>query len=845
MNVRIFRKIAFLFLALLLIGTCAFACSLTKYIENATGISLTKPTVKGEGAGILGGPVAAEVRHVNGFLIEVHDDTAKILEYNQMPPWRYDENADVTFDLVLPEKIDGLTVTSLGRAFLSPVWYADGGTDIIVLPKTLQTIDPGAFDGTWGDFSIRLADGNPHLCYENGMLMNTARTELLYCAEPDISAYLKNNNLEEVVLPGTIRHIQEGACGFCDLCVIPPSVTQIDEGAFAYQNSSYVVRCDVRLQDPAQTKNYVFDDGMLFNTDKTVLINCNDTQQDVLSVPNGVVRVGKSAATGLGVQRLEIPASVVTIGEKAFADIGNLDDLVLSEGVKEIEAGAFFDSGLKTIMLPDSVTRIGDDAFATRAGTIESVTLPEKLQYLGENAFGYGYSLSALNLPASLEVLGGMPCDFDPMANKPIIRGFPTKGVILKDGFVLSAAGTVLYGSLLNDRELSQGKLVVPNGVEKIQTLNSLLYGTNDITEVTLPSSLTEIGDYAFSGYPEKEQLNLGGNLQKIGRFAFRYGAMHSLIIEEGVREIGAYAFEGCRMERVELPSSLRFVADYAFKDCSNLKTVVLQEGVTQIGYAAFMGCDDLSDIYIPQSVTQIDDYVFLPDMAEEVRPVIHCEKDSYAYRYALENGYECVFDLTGEAADDTDRVICNNERLSDKDAIRQIAAFLIFAREYEDTVITPDMLTFTDCIYILRTMLVHTDAIIDKRVTFSPPVISIDDATANEYIRLLFGRDIPKVDEYYVLKPGDSTDSEYGWRDGAYYFGTGWWNVGKFNYGDGDVAAIVKNGDGTISADIVFHPRDWMDTHIVMTLKPADTAFRFQIVSFETTEIDTSEYEN
>lgn len=182
---------------------------------------------------------------------------------------------------------------------------------------------------------------------------------------------------------------------------------------------------------------------------------------------------------------------------------------------------------------------------------------------------------------------------------------------------------------------------------------------------------------------------------------------------------------------------------------------------------------------------------------------------------------------------------ICNNERLSDEDVIKQIAAFLLFVDKEE--VITAKTLTFSDCVYILRTMLVHTDAIIDERVQFNDPVISVDADTANEYIRLLFGCDMPPLDEYYVLPKGMSTDQEYGVRDGMFYFGTGWWNAGKYQYSDGKTDSIDYNEDGTISADIVYHPRYWMDAHVIMTLIPVDTAFRFQIVSFQNVIVDNT----
>lgn len=203
--------------------------------------------------------------------------------------------------------------------------------------------------------------------------------------------------------------------------------------------------------------------------------------------------------------------------------------------------------------------------------------------------------------------------------------------------------------------------------------------------------------------------------------------------------------------------------------------------------------------------------------------------------RILLHTPNETIFGFVGGSA----RIISNNTRLSDDDAIRQIATYLIFTER--DAAVTPDMLTSAEYIYILGTMLVHSDAIVDERVSFDPPVITIDDKTANEYFNMLFNCDMPPVDSYFIVDSYSGEESECGWMDGKYYFTTNWGTIGKINYEDGEIKNITKNTDGIINADILFHPKDWMDTHVVMTLKPSNTAFRFQVLSFKTTTTDNS----
>jgi len=116
---------------------------------------------------------------------------------------------------------------------------------------------------------------------------------------------------------------------------------------------------------------------------------------------------------------------------------------------------------------------------------------------------------------------------------------------------------------------------------------------------------------------------------------------------------------------------------------------------------------------------------------------------------------------------------------------------------------------------------------------------VSVSGDVADEYMQDLFGCDMPEADDYYELADAADTDSEAGWYGDTFYFGQGWWNVGKFSYSDGEIAELTYNDDGTVDADIVFHPRDFLDTHVRMILVPVDTDFRYQVVTFQTESIE------
>ena len=85
-----------------------------------------------------------------------------------------------------------------------------------------------------------------------------------------------------------------------------------------------------------------------------------------------------------------------------------------------------------------------------------------------------------------------------------------------------------------------------------------------------------------------------------------------SVMIEDGVTSIGYYAFKGCSsLNSITLPNSVTRIGDSAFYECSSLSSIILPNSVISIGYSAFYKCSSLSSITLPNSVTRIGDSAF------------------------------------------------------------------------------------------------------------------------------------------------------------------------------------------------------------------------------------------
>ena len=88
---------------------------------------------------------------------------------------------------------------------------------------------------------------------------------------------------------------------------------------------------------------------------------------------------------------------------------------------------------------------------------------------------------------------------------------------------------------------------------------------------------------------------------------------IESVVIEDGITNIGNNAFSSCKaLTSVTIPNSVTGIGDYAFKECNALASVSLGSSVTTIGSQAFNYCISLTSIDIPNSVTSIGNYAFI-----------------------------------------------------------------------------------------------------------------------------------------------------------------------------------------------------------------------------------------
>jgi hypothetical protein len=86
---------------------------------------------------------------------------------------------------------------------------------------------------------------------------------------------------------------------------------------------------------------------------------------------------------------------------------------------------------------------------------------------------------------------------------------------------------------------------------------------------------------------------------------------IETVVVADGVTNIGDYAFDGCDFASITIPNSVTSIGSGAFSQCHGLTSITLPESVTTVGDYAFMDCEWLTSITIPNSVTSIGSGAF------------------------------------------------------------------------------------------------------------------------------------------------------------------------------------------------------------------------------------------
>ncbi len=252
--------------------------------------------------------------------------------------------------------------------------------------------------------------------------------------------------------------------------------------------------------------------------------------------------------------------------------------------VTSIGSDAFKYSSLTSVTIPNSVTSIGSYAFES-CYSLTSVTIPNSVTSIGSYAFESCYSLTSVNIPNSVTSIG--------------------------DGAFQGCHG--LTSVTISDITAWLSISFAGSESNPLCYAYHLFLNGEEVKDLTIPNSVTSIGDYAFQWCSSLTSVTIPNSVTSIGNSAFYYCSnLTSVTIPNSVTSIGNSAFYYCsNLTSVTIPSSVTSIGGYAFQRCSSLTSVTIGNSVTTIGYSAFSDCSSLTSVTIPNSVTSIGDYAF------------------------------------------------------------------------------------------------------------------------------------------------------------------------------------------------------------------------------------------
>ena len=423
---------------------------------------------------------------------------------------------------------------------------------------------------------------------------------------------------------------------------------------------------------------------MFYFCDALTSVRVDDANPVLESPENSNAIIERGSKTLLaGCTTTVIPDDVTAIGDMAFYHVHGLSNLKLPQGLKSIGfAGLFGLMDQKTLVIPKSVTEIGSEAFGNM-NALESLIVEE-----GNMVYDSRGGCNAVIETSTNKLISGCKttvipttvtaidyCAFD---SQPITELYIPANVTAIDELavrlcsslssIIVASGNSVYDSHDGCNaiiETATGKLLlgclttgIPTGTKSIARY--AFYGYSDLTEMTIPNSVTEIGEDAFSGCNSlKEMYCYAENIPATGKNTFQNASISSATLyvpassletykttepwsgfgtikplSEEIPEISDldYDYDASLKQATVISGKTKYsgsvtiprtithdgvtydvtaIGDKAFYACKDLTKVSIPNSVTSIGNRAFFGCSKLTEVIIGNSVTEIGDSAF------------------------------------------------------------------------------------------------------------------------------------------------------------------------------------------------------------------------------------------
>lgn len=319
---------------------------------------------------------------------------------------------------------------------------------------------------------------------------------------------------------------------------------------------------------------------------------------------------------GFEITSVVIEEGVTGIGTFAFYGLDKLTNVMIADTVTEINGWSFeYCTGLKSIIIPDSVKYIGPYSFYEACNLAEIdypewIVVEDKTVFEGTPWYENFYNNRAAGViyigHTALTTKGDCPDRIEIKDGTELIGEKTFNGckslISITIPKTVTRIGLDAFGECDNLESVYISDIASWCSVDFVQSLfeycssNPLSYAHNLylngilVTDLVIPDSVTNIGEYAFDGCR----------------------CLTSVTIPDSITNIKDNAFRACtNLSSISIPNSVESIGNATFKSCTNIANVTIPNSVNSIGISAFQSCKSLTSITLPNSVTIIGDSAF------------------------------------------------------------------------------------------------------------------------------------------------------------------------------------------------------------------------------------------
>ena len=527
-----------------------------------------------------------EVVDANGntlyFLLNDDLVTASVTYPNLYTSSPWDGYTKPTGSVVIPSSVDIYGYDYPVTRVDDHAFDGCSGITAITLPPQLTDILTYAFRNCTGISSITFP--------------NTLRTVGEY-------GFYGCTGLTSVLLPPLVSHVSNYVFYGCTNL----STALINDvhtiGNYAFKNCTSLAT--VSMNSVTNIGNYSFESDAVLNNVSlpNSLLTIGEyafhscTSLSSIAIPINVTQIGNRAFQGCTLlTNLQFNATrCMTMGSSSypvFDGCNYINSLTIGNNVQRIPDYAFknITGSMASVNIPDSVVYIGQYSFQSCSG-LQSVTIGRGVDSIGQNAFTSCTSLTTVGFNAdSCRWVGGSP-NASSGNNGRVFYGdnlFTTLNI--------GNNVKVIPNNLFNDCS-HIASIAIPNSVIRIG--NYAFYSCDGATSLSLGSGLRSIGDHAFDGCTLVPSIiTQGNNLQTIGTYAFS-GCSAANTISVNAYTIGGYAFQNCTSAASVTSGNISVTAQtigtYAFSGCSKANTISVE--AYSIDNYAFKNCTSAASV--------------------------------------------------------------------------------------------------------------------------------------------------------------------------------------------------------------------------------------------------------